>query len=133
VNDEITLLDLIYQVKNELLARRPAEEARGLPALFWIDQIELELSVAVTRERGGAIKLSVIPGTAELSGSSSRAEARGHTVKVRLSPLLTREEMRSLLSRTPDFQAALEHFSHSLARELEVQPTGGLPEQKGGG
>lgn len=117
MNEEIGLLDLIYQVKNELLARRPVEEAKGLPALFWIDQIELELSVAVAREQGGAIKLSVLPVSAEVSGS--RAEERGHTVKVRLTPLLSREEMRSLLSQDPHFQEALGQLSRaSLAREL---------------
>lgn len=116
MNEEIGLLDLIYQVKNELLTRRPDEEATGLPALFWIDQIELELSVAVTRERGGAIKLSVLPASAEFSGS--RAEERGHTVKVRLTPLLSREEMCDLFSRDSHFQEALKHFSAGLAREL---------------
>jgi hypothetical protein len=120
VNEEIGLPDLIYQIKNELLARRPVEEAKGLPALFWIDQIELELAVTVTRERGGTIKLSVIPAGAELSGS--RAEERAHTVKVRLTPFLSREEMRSLLSRDPQVQETLEHFSRaSLARELEEE------------
>ena len=118
MRDEIGLADLIYQVKNELLARRPVEEAKGLPALFWIDQIELELSVAVTRERGGAIKLSVLPGSAEVSGS--RAEERGHTVNVRLTPLLSRDEIRSILSQDPEFQKAVEHLSRTrLTRELE--------------
>lgn len=117
MNDEIGLADLIYQVKNELLARRPTEEAKGLPDLFWIDQIELELSVVITQERGGAIKLSVLPVGADLSGS--RAEARGHTVNVRLTPLLSREEMRSLLAQDPEFQEALQHFSRTgLTREL---------------
>jgi hypothetical protein len=116
MSEDVGLLDLIYQVKNELLARRPVEEAKGLPALFWIDQIELELSVAVTREQGGTVKLSVLPVSAELAGS--RAEERGHIVKVRLTPLFSREEMGSLLSRTPRFQVALEHFSTSLIREL---------------
>lgn len=120
MNEEIGLPDLIYQIKNELLARHPVEEAKGLPALFWIDQIELELAVTVTRQRGGKIKLSVIPAGAELSGS--RAEERAHTVKVRLTPFLSREEMRSMLSRDPQVQETLEHFSRtSLARELEEE------------
>lgn len=38
MNDEIGLADLIYQRREELLARPSAEEAKGLPALFWIDQ-----------------------------------------------------------------------------------------------
>ena len=118
MSEEFGLLDLIYQVKNELLTPRPSEEARGLPALFWIDQIELELSVVANREQGGAIKLSVVPASAELSGS--RAEEHGHTVKVRLTPLLSHAEMRDLLSQDRRFQEILEHFSRTgLARELE--------------
>ncbi len=118
MNAEIGLLDLIYQVKNELLARRPVEEAKGLPALFWIDQIDLELSVAVTRERGGAIKLSVLPVSPEVSGS--RAEQRGHKVQVRLSPLLSKQEMRDWLSSDDQFQEALEQFSTNLTRDLDT-------------
>lgn len=117
MSEDIGLLDLIYQVKNELLARRPTEEAKGLPALFWIDQIELELSVVVTREQGGTVKLSVLPVSAELTGS--HAEGRGHTVKVRLTPILPLADMRALFSRDPNFQAALEHFSASLTREMD--------------
>jgi hypothetical protein len=118
MNEEIGLLDLIYQVKDELLSRRPAEEAKGLPELFWIDQIELELSVAATRERGGAIKLSVLPVGAEFGGA--RTEERGHTVKVRLTPLLPLEEMRRLLAQDAKVQEALERLSRlGLARESD--------------
>lgn len=120
MSEDIGLLDLIYQVKNELLARRPVEAAKGLPALFWIDQIELDLSVAVTRGRGGSIKVAVIPAVdSELS--SSRSEQRGHTVKVRLTPLLSRDEMVRLLSEVdPDFRGALENLSRTgLARESD--------------
>jgi hypothetical protein len=115
MNEEIGLLDLIYQVKDELLSRRPAEAAKGLPKLFWIDQIELELSVAATRERGGAIKLSVLPVGAELGGA--RTEERGHTVKIRLTPLLPLEEMRRMLAQDPEVQKALAELSHILTRE----------------
>ncbi|GAB4535010.1 MAG: hypothetical protein Kow0063_18770 [Anaerolineae bacterium] len=125
MNERIGLLDLIYQVKNELLTRRPVEEAKGLPALFWIDQIELELSVAVTRERGGSIKVSVIPAVGT-EMSSSKAEQRGHTVKVRMTPLLSRDQMFKLLSNAdPDFKDMLAQISRiGLAREStdEEQP-----------
>jgi hypothetical protein len=120
MSEEIGLPDLIYQVKNELLAHRPIEKAKGLPALFWIDQLELELSVAATREKGGRIKLSVLPVGGEVG--QSHTEERGHTVKVRLTPLLSREEMRQLLYNDPSFREALAHFSTiGLARETEQQ------------
>jgi hypothetical protein len=119
MKDEIGLADLIFQVKSELLARHPVEDAKGWPALFWIDQIELELSVSVTREGGGRIKLALIPIEAEVSGS--RQEERGNTVKVRIAPLLDRREMYDLLAQDPDFVKVLERFSRSLTRDAGVQ------------
>jgi len=109
VSNEIDLADLIFQIKTELLARRPAEKAQGLPALFWIDQVELELSVSITAQTGGKIKISVIPVDAEVSGT--REKQQGHTVKVRLTPLLSLDEMRSLLSQDPEFQEAWKKIS----------------------
>jgi len=115
VSNEIDLADLIFQIKSELLARRPAEKAKGLPALFWIDQVELELSVSITTQTGGKIKISVIPVDAEVTGI--RGKQQGHTVKVRLTPLLPLEEMRSLLLKDPEARQALEEFSRiALAR-----------------
>ena len=119
MTNEIGLADLIFQVKSELLARHPIEEAKGWPALFWIDQIELELSVSATQEANGGIKLTVVP--IEIGGSRSRQEERGHTIKVRLAPLLSREEMYDLLSRDPEFLKELEKFSHKLMRDAGEQ------------
>jgi len=109
MSNEIDLADLIFQIKSELLARRPAEKARGLPALFWIDQVELELSVSITAQTGGKIRISVIPVDAEVSGT--REKQQGHKVKVRLTPLLSLDEMRDLLSQDEEFQKALKKFS----------------------
>jgi hypothetical protein len=88
--EEIGLQDLIYQVKNELLALNPAQKARDPYPLFFIDKVELEIAVKVTRSRDGGIQLTVLD-FAEISAGRSVDRERGHVVKVSLSPLLSRD------------------------------------------
>jgi hypothetical protein len=88
--EEIGLQDLIYQVKEELLAPNPAQKANDPYPLFFIDKVELEIAVKVTRGRSGNIKLTVL-NFAGIGGESSLDRERGHVVKVSLSPLLSRE------------------------------------------
>ncbi len=88
--EEIGLQDLIYQVKRELLAPSPAQRARDPYPLFFIDKVELEIAVKVTRAAEGGVKLTVLD-FAEVSAGRSVDRERGHVVKVSLSPLLSRE------------------------------------------
>jgi len=90
--EEIGLQDLIYQVKNELLALNPAQKAQDPYPLFFIDKVELEIAVKVTRSRDDGIKLTVLD-FAEVSAGQSVDRERGHVVKVSLSPLLPREHI----------------------------------------
>jgi hypothetical protein len=89
---EITLQELIYQVKSELLRPNPALEAKDPDPLFFVDGIELELSVKVSKERGGGIKLSVLD-FAEGSLERKTASEYVHVVKVSLSPLMSKESI----------------------------------------
>ena len=90
--EEIGLQDLIYQVKRELLAPSPAQRTRDPYPLFFIDKVELEIAVKVTRAAEGGVKLTVLD-FAEVSAGRSVDRERGHVVKVSLSPLLSREEI----------------------------------------
>ena len=90
--EEIGLQDLIYQVKNELLAPNPAQRAKDPYPLFFIDKVELEIAVKVNRATDGSIKLTVLD-FAEVSGGKSVERERGHVVKVSLSPLLSQEDI----------------------------------------
>jgi hypothetical protein len=91
---EIGLQDLIYQVKGELLAPNPAQRAGDPYPLFFIDKIELEIAVRVSRATSGELKLTVLD-FAELNAGQAVERERGHVVKVSLSPLLPREEILS--------------------------------------
>ena len=97
---EIGLQDLIYQVKQELLAPNPKERARDPYPLFFIDKIELEISVNISQSKGGSIKLSVLD-FAEIGGSKSIERERGHVVKVSLSPLQSRETILEQALKDP--------------------------------
>jgi hypothetical protein len=88
--EEIGLQDLIYQVKDELLAPNPAQKAKDPYPLFFIDKVELEIAVKVTQSRDGSIKLTVLD-FAEVGAGRSVDRERGHVVKVSLSPLLSRD------------------------------------------
>jgi hypothetical protein len=90
MESEIGLVELIQQVKQELLTTYPHSE-NDTPILG-IDSVELELQVTVKKEGKGGIKINVLQfGGGELSGGASRDDIQ--KVKVKLSPLLSKEQI----------------------------------------
>ena len=86
----IGLAELIQQVKQELLSTVPGKSAEA-PILF-VDAVELELKVTVSREGKGGVKIDVVSiGGGELGGGLKREDV--HTVKVTLSPLFDKERL----------------------------------------
>jgi hypothetical protein len=81
----IGLAELIEQVKRELLATSLDNET-DVPFLS-VDSIELELQVTVKREGKTGIKIYIL----EAGGSAGRDDVQ--TVKVTLSPLLSKEKL----------------------------------------
>ena len=97
MSDKIELQELIYQVKNELLAPNPAQRYKDPVPLFYIDKVELEIAVNIQKTRGTGIQITVL-NFAELNASASSTQEHGHVIKVSLSPFMTREEMFATLS-----------------------------------
>ena len=120
--EEIGLQDLIYQVKNELLAPNPAQKARDPYPLFFIDKVELEIAVKVTRGRSGNIKLTVLD-FAGIGGASSVDRERGHVVKVSLSPLLSRE---AIVAKAMEDERVREMVGRSSAEALVKADESGM-------
>ncbi len=119
---DISLQALIEKVKDELLAPTGGP---GYP-IFFVDRVELELQVGVTYEAKAGLKISVLQiGGVEAGGGGSRE--RSHTIKVTLSPILSREEQRALLEEDARLlegvrratQAALRKGEGKLAGEPE--------------
>lgn len=90
--EAIGLQELIFQIKQELLAPNPAQRAKDPYPLFFIDKIDLEIAVKVSRTSNAGIKLTVMD-FAEASSGKSMAHERGHVVRVSLTPLLSRDEL----------------------------------------
>jgi hypothetical protein len=86
----IGLAELIQQVKKELLSTVPGQSSDA-PILF-VESVELELQVTVSREGTGGVKIDVLSfGGGELGGNLKRENV--HTVKVSLSPLFDKERL----------------------------------------
>ena len=114
----IGLAELIYQVKRELL--NPDHRKDDPVPLFAVDEIELELAVSISREGQAGINIQVL----NLSGGASREDAQ--TVRVKLKPLLSREELLAVLQkRNPGLFAAVTDESQALLKG--GQPSGQPP------
>ena len=83
---EIGLQEFIEQIRKELL-----ELSKSQDPIFFVDKVELELSVKVTRQGNGQIQVTVLSFGAGLSGS--KGDERGHIVRISLSPLMSREDI----------------------------------------
>lgn len=123
---EIGLQELIYQIKHELLAPNPKERARDPEPLFFIDKIDLEIAIKVTKEGNGGIKLTVLS-VLEAGGGVSQATERGHVVKVSLSPLMSREEILRDLLADPDKREVIKTRQKTAMLKWQ-QDEGGPPE-----
>jgi hypothetical protein len=109
---------LIYQVKRELL--NPEGRKDDPVPLFAVDEIELEVAVSISREGQAGISIQVL----NVGGGASREEAQ--TVRVKLKPLLSREELiADLRKRNPGLFAAVTDESQALLKGAE--PSGQPP------
>ena len=116
---DISLQALIEKVKGELLAPTGGP---GYP-IFFVDKVELELQVAVTCEKKAGLKISVLQlGGVEAGGSATRE--RGHTIKVTLSPILSREEQRSLLEEDQRMWEGVRRATQAGLRKGESEMAG---------
>lgn len=117
----ISLRKLIDQVKKELLASTSKPDYQ----LFFIDKVELELVVAITQGASGEIGISVLD---LISGQAKKdsSQQHSHTIKVSLTPILTREEIRALLDRDERLRERIRETSRvALTRNDDLE---GLPE-----
>lgn len=94
--EDIDLNELIEKIKADLFAPYAGTEHAGkvVYPIFFVDGIEVELAVNISYETTGGIKISV-PQVVEFSGGHGVENGRTHTMKIKLSPILTREELRA--------------------------------------
>ena len=110
--DELTLQTLIDKVKADLFSPYQGTkiEGKSVYPLFFVDEVELELTVAITYSNEAGIKVNILQ-TVE-TGISGGAEAgQTHTMKVKLSPILSRDELRELLDADTRLMAGIREAS----------------------
>jgi hypothetical protein len=103
---DVTLSELIEQVREELLTPRQmnAPDAR-YPFLF-VDEIELEIDVTVSKKADGSGKVSIK--VVEVGGGIEKSTESTHRIKVKMTPLLTKEEVRGKLGQDAELWAKIE-------------------------
>jgi hypothetical protein len=97
---EITLQDLINQVRDELLTSPTDVQVDKDYPLFLVDQVELEVVVDFSYDAKAGIKISV-PQILEGSVEGGQGKVSGHTMKLTLKPILTYEERRREFQKYP--------------------------------
>ena len=125
--NEIGLQDLIFQVKNELLAPNQAQKARDPYPLFFINKVELEIAIKVSRTNSGGIKLTVLD-FAEVSGHTSVEREQGHVVKVSLIPLLSQDTILTQVLKDDRSRQMIERNSAQAFAKGDSEDLVGEPE-----
>jgi len=89
---EISLHEILDYLRNELLQETPTSSK-----FFFVEEVEIELYLAVRREGNAGIKISVLQfGGPEGGVTKSREE--GDKITLRLKPLVSYEEAKASLS-----------------------------------
>src|SRR5437762_11108486 len=109
---EVGLKELIEKVKHELLASNNNQNQ-----LLFIDKIELEIAVKVTKEGDGNVKVAVL-NFFEVGAGGALTGERGNVVRVSLSPLLEREKiLKTLADNEQKYKAILQDSVKALVKE----------------
>lgn len=97
--ESIGLSELIKQVKSELAQKVDLDDP--VPILA-VDEIELEIQVTVSKKAEGGVKIYVV----ELGAGVEKMNV--HTVRLKMLPLLTREQRVDELKKNPDYQKVIQ-------------------------
>ena len=96
----ITLQDLIEKVKSDLFLpyQGTGQGGKLVYPIFLVDEIELEIEVSVTYDAEAGLKIT-LPSVVEGSVSAGQEKGTGHRIRLKLSPILSRDEMRELIEQ----------------------------------
>jgi hypothetical protein len=96
--DELSLQTLIDNVKQDLFEPFAGSDIGGKAGypVFFIDEVNLEISVDIQYSITGGIKV-IVPQIVESSLGTGHDAGTGHKVQIKLTPILDRVERRQLL------------------------------------
>ena len=93
----ITLNQLIDQVREELLSPRRMDTPEAMYPFLFVEEVELEVNVTVSRTVEGAGKVNIQ--VAELGGGVEKASEQAQRIRIKMTPLLTKDEIREKLKK----------------------------------
>ena len=93
----IALNELIDQVREDLLSPRRASTSEAMYPFLFVEEIELEVSITVSSavEGRGTVNIQVV----ELGSGIEKGNEEMHRVKIKMTPLLTKDEVRETLKK----------------------------------
>jgi len=96
----ISLQELIEKLKADLFSPYigTANEGKIAYPIFLLDEINLELAVNIEYDNEAGIKITV-PQIVEGSISGIKKSGNAHVIKLKLLPILTRQEIRELMDK----------------------------------
>lgn len=112
----IELNDLISHVRSELLIPSAAKTASEAVPVLFVEEVELEVSVIITNSQSGdgKINLQVV----EIGSGINLQNETMHKIKIRMSPLLSKEKFISDLEKDERLSKKIEDSSRrSLLKE----------------
>jgi hypothetical protein len=115
---EITLQSLIEKIKLDLFSpyQRTSIKGKIVYPVFFIDQVELEVTVNLSYEDGVGVKIS-IPEILEGSATGGKKATSGNTMKIALKPILSREELRALIDTDEHLMNGIKQASIAAFRK----------------
>jgi hypothetical protein len=118
----ITLNQLVDQVREELLAPRQVNTPEAMYPFLFVEEVELEVSVTVSSSIEGTGKVNIK--VAEIGGGVDKANEQTHHVKVKMTPLMTKDEIRERLKQNQRVWERIEQTAvPALAKEAGMVGT----------
>ncbi len=119
----VTLNQLIDQVREELLSPRRANTPEAMYPFLFVDEVELEVDVTVSSavEGSGSVNIQVV----ELGSGIEKGNERTHRIKIKMTPLLTKNEVRETLAKDSRLWSRIE----SVAKKATVKEGGMVGEE----
>ncbi len=114
MTDELTLQTLIEKVKEDLFSpyKGAKLEGKSVYPLFLVDEVELELTVTISYSNEAGLKVNILQ-TVEAGVTGGAEAGQTHTIKVKMSPILSREELRELLDDDTRLMAGIREASRA--------------------
>jgi hypothetical protein len=123
MSEVITLQALIEKVKSDLFSSYVNSQQSGklIYPIFFVDQVELEVQVSLQHDTEAGIKIT-IPQVVEGSLGAFQGKGSYHTLKIKLSPILSREELRGLIDQDDRLLAGIRQATQLALRKGNQLP-----------